>query len=438
MNTSSNTEAALGASAPLYALYVFFQSSPAIWSLIAIFSSIVSYLFLASPKIQSSSSKAERAKAMKAAFKAIENRAAAPKNVENAALSNTMQISKLWIYPIKSIRGCPVSHAVLTREGFYLDRKFMLLKDLEETPRKLQNMHVPAFPSMSLFHTAIEGDKLIVSYRRPGTAHPTGATLEVPLEPSNLESLQKLPINMHSSHTTAYDLGAEPSKWFSDRFGFKVVLAYWGGNPRPVLGNLPGQPTNQGRKKKTVVAQTARRIPVLRSLLGDDDDGIIAFNDCAPYLVINERSVADVSTRLPEHMEMDHTKFRANIVVTGSEAAFEEDFWGELTFGGGGGEESSKIILTGNCARCKSLNVDYRTGEAGKGKDGEILKLLQKDRRVDAGTKYSPIFGRYGFAGRESEGRVLSVGDEVLVSRRNDERTVFYWPGISSVNPSDW
>ncbi|TVY92725.1 Mitochondrial amidoxime reducing component, partial [Lachnellula willkommii] len=334
MNTSSNTEAALGASAPLYALYVFFQSSPAIWSLIAVFSSIVSYLFLAGPKIQSSSSKAERAKAMKQAFKAIENRAAAPKNVE---------VGKASVLII----GCPVSHAVLTREGFYLDRKFMLLKDLEETPRKLQNMHVPAFPSMSLFHTAIEGDTLIVSYRSPGTAHPTGATLEVPLEPSNLESLQKLPINMHSSHTTAYDLGAEPNKWFSDRFGFKVVLAYWGGNPRPVLGNLPGQPANQGRKKKSVVAQTARRIPVLRTLLGDDDDGIIAFNDCAPYLVINERSVADVSTRLPAHMEMDHTKFRANIVVTGSDAAFEEDFWGELTLEGRG-EESSTIILTGN------------------------------------------------------------------------------------------
>ncbi|TVY35045.1 Mitochondrial amidoxime reducing component [Lachnellula subtilissima] len=413
MNTSSNTETALGALMPLYALYAFFQSSPAMWSLIAVSSSIISYVFFASPNIQSSSSKAQRAKAMKQAFKAIENRTIAPKNVE---------ASKLWIYPIKSIRGCPVSQAVLTREGFYLDRRFMLLKDLEETPRKLQNMHVPAFPSMSLFHTEIRGDKLIVSYRSPGTADPTGETLEVPLEPSNLESLERLPINMHSSRTTAYNLGTECNKWFSDRFGFKVVLAYWGGNPRPVLGNLPGQPANQGRKKNIVV-ETVSRIPVLRSLVGDDDDGIIAFNDCAPYLVINEKSVADVSTRLPEDMEMDHTKFRANIVVKGSNEAFEEDFWGELSFG-----DDSKIILTGNCARCNSLNVDYNTGEAGKGKDGEILKLLQKDRRVDAGTKYSPVFGRYGFAGRESEGRVLSVGDEVLVSRKNDERTVFCKP----------
>ncbi|TVY30242.1 Mitochondrial amidoxime reducing component [Lachnellula hyalina] len=431
MNTSSNTETTLGASMPLYALYAFFQSSPATWSLIAVSSSIISYLFFASPILQSSSSKAQRAKVMKQAFKAIENQTIAPKNVETSKLkvapSNTMQISKLWIYPIKSIRGCPVSQAVLTREGFYLDRRFMLLKDLEETPRKLQNMHVPAFPNMSLFHTEIRGETLIVSYRSPGTADPTGETLEVPLEPSNLESLERLPINMHGSHTTAYDLGTECSKWFSDRFGFKVVLAYWGGNPRPVLGNLPGQPANQGRKKKNIVVETVSRIPVLRSLVDDDDDGIIAFNDCAPYLVINEKSVADVSTRLPEDMEMDHTKFRANIVVKGSSKAFEEDFWGELSFG-----DDSKIILTGNCARCNSLNVDYNTGEAGKGKDGEIIKLLQKDRRVDPGTKYSPVFGRYGFASRESEGRVLSVGDEVLVSRKNDERTVFYWPGIST------
>jgi uncharacterized protein YcbX len=296
----------------------------------------------------------------------------------------------------------------------------MLLKDHEETPRKLQNMHISHFPTMSLFHTAIEGDKLIVSYRAPGTTEPSGETLEILLEPSNIEKLEKLPIDMHNSHTTAYDMGEKCSKWLSERFSFKVILAYWGGNPRPVLGNLPGQPANQKRKERNAVAKVISKVPVIGSLVGDDDDGIIAFNDCAPFLVINENSVADVSTRLPEDIEMDYTKFRANIMVKGSDTAFEEDFWGELTFG-----EDSRIILTGNCARCKSLNVDYNTGAAGKGKDGEILKLLQKDRRVDPGMKYSPIFGRYGFASKDSEGKVLSIGDEVFISRKNEERTVF-------------
>lgn len=296
----------------------------------------------------------------------------------------------------------------------------MLLKDPGETTRKLQNMHVPSFPSMSLFHTAIEGDKLIVSYRAPGTMEPSSETLEVPLEPNNLEKLKRVPVNMHGSHTVSYDMGEDCSKWLSERFGFKVILAYWGGNPRPVLGNLPGQPANQPRKERILIIKVLSQVPVIGKLIGDDDDGIIAFNDCAPYLVVSEKSTEEVSTRLPEDMEMDHTKFRANIVVKGSEIAFEEDFWGELTFG-----EDSRIVLTGNCGRCKSLNVDYNTGAAGKGKDGEILKLLQKDRRVDPGMKYSPIFGRYGFASKDSEGKVLSVGDEVTISRKNDERTVF-------------
>jgi len=44
---------------------------------------------------------------------------------------------------------------------------------------------------------------------------------------------------------------------------------------------------------------------------------------------------------------------------------------------------------------------------------------------VDLGMKYSPIFGRYGFVSKPSEGKILSVGDKVVVSRRLDERTRF-------------
>jgi uncharacterized protein YcbX len=117
---------------------------------------------------------------------------------------------------------------------------------------------------------------------------------------------------------------------------------------------------------------------------------------------------------------MDISKFRANIVLKSSPGAFIEDFWGELTF-----EDSTRVILTGNCARCISLNVDYETGKSGTGRAGEVLKLLNKDRRIDLGAKYSPVFGRYGFVSKKSEGSTLSVGDGVVVSRTNEERTRF-------------
>lgn len=113
---------------------------------------------------------------------------------------------------------------------------------------------------------------------------------------------------------------------------------------------------------------------------------------------------------------MDLTKFRSNIVIQTTEPAYAEDYWSELTF-----ENEARILLTGNCGRCMSLNVDYETGK----QEGVMLKLLQRDRRVDAGMKYSPIFGRYGFVGKGGEGRVVRVGESVWVSGRNEERTRF-------------
>lgn len=312
---------------------------------------------------------------------------------------------------------------MLTQEGFYLDRRFMLLKDHEQTPQKLENMAISKFSIMCLFHTSIKNNMLIVTYRAPGSNSNSEAdSIEIPLDPESFGDLEKIPVVMHGSPTTGYNMGEKYGKWLSERFGFKVILAFWGGNARPVLGNLPGKPTSQGPKPQSAISKVLSSVPVIGPFLEQDSDGI-AFNDCAPYLVISDSSVADVTARLPADVEMDLTKFRANIVLSGSPAAYAEDFWGELTFGGE--REGKRILLTGNCGRCKSLNVDYTTGESGTGRDGEVLKLLQSDRRVDPGMKYSPIFGRYGFVGKGGEGCVLRVGDEVVVSRKNEERTKF-------------
>ena len=239
-------------------------------------------------------------------------------------------------------------------------------------------------------------------------------------------------VDMYGSTSTAYDMGARFNEWFSQHFGFEVILAYWGHNTRPVLGNLPKQPINQGPRPKSLLTNILNYVPILGSVLrAGDAEEVIAFNDCAPYLIITSASAQNVSSRLSEGEEMDITKFRANIILHGSPAAFDEDFWAELNINGSEGsantqaKNGTKIILTSNCLRCESLNVDYETGKFGEGKAGEVLKLLSRDRRVDMGIKYSPVFGRYGFLGRGGEGCVLRVGDGVSVGRRNEVRTKF-------------
>lgn len=119
---------------------------------------------------------------------------------------------------------------------------------------------------------------------------------------------------------------------------------------------------------------------------------------------------------------MDITKFRANIVVSGVEKPYEEDFWAELRVG-----KDITVKLTQNCARCATLNVNYATGKSGESEAGRILKMLSKDRRVDPGAKWSPIFGKYGFVVSTTggaDGVIIKVGDEVQVVKRNSERTV--------------
>ncbi|KAF7886070.1 hypothetical protein EAF00_010173 [Botryotinia globosa] len=352
-----------------------------------------------------------------------------------------MTISQLYIYPIKSLRGCSLPSATLTKEGFSYDRKFMLLRIRDPNSKwgRYQNMHISEFPEMALFHTSITDSTLRVTYHAPSsspqtpvTPHPT---LTIHLSPSTLSHLSEISITMHKSPMTAYDMGSIYNKWFSQCFKYPVLLAYAGPNRRLVLGNIPGKPAAYTPPTRPIL----QKIPLLNSLLPTPKPPSIIFNDCAPYLIITQSSCDDVTSRLPSSSpKMDITKFRANIIISGSPRPYDEDYWGGLTFSSSSSSDPNssspkEILLTANCGRCVSLNVDHETGTSAP-KEKEVLKLLMKDRRVDDGMKYSPIFGRYGFLGNGdvNEGKVLRVGDAVQVSRRNGERTRFYWPGLST------
>lgn len=289
--------------------------------------------------------------------------------------------------------------------------------------RRLENMHITFFPEMGLFLTELRIDHkgaisgtVIVTYHSPGQTQ--GRDIEIPLQPETT-SLEVVDVVMHSSPTKAYDMGSQYNRWFSECFGYEVVLVYLGENLRPVLGNLsPNAANGQSAKSSSWFSSVASNIPLLGTSTKENEG--ITFADCAPFLVVTEESVADVSTRLPDGEEMDITKFRPNIVLSGSSNAWDEDFWGGIRVRG-----DLDIILTQNCVRCVSLNVDYATGKPATGEAGSILKKLMKDRRVDPGTKYSPVFGRYGFLAKEVEGMAITIGDEVTVTKKNAERTQF-------------
>ncbi|KAF1820739.1 uncharacterized protein K489DRAFT_361229 [Dissoconium aciculare CBS 342.82] len=360
-----------------------------------------------------------------------------------------MQISRLLTYPIKSLRAVELESSELTQLGFPYDRRFMLLevtKDTDDGKVKYENIHIAIYYKAALFRQRLslpgpdpiaEPGEITVSFHPPdddGDGH-TPREIVVPLTPGNTADLEVIEVVMHQSATRAYLMGQKYTDFFSACFGMPVVLAYLGEHQRPVrMSHDVRDPTTSGpwqeQEKNSWLGSLSSMTASASSYIlggGAKSEPRITFADCAPYLVASERSLEDLHRRLPEGELMDITKFRPNIVVSGADEPWEEDFWTELTVAG-----TTRIACVQNCGRCLSINVDYATGAGGVSAAGKMLKLMQKDRRVDPGMKYSPIFGRYAFIGSEAQGHSIRVGDVVKVSKRTEQRTVF---GMSSPWP---
>lgn len=288
---------------------------------------------------------------------------------------------------------------------------------------KLKKMQLSEHAELSLFEQKLDGEQIIVRYVVP--EHPLRPTeelpesnLEVPVSP-DMTSLEVIEVDLHGSPAIAYRMGQQYDSWFSACFGFACILVYIGDGKRPVLGTtLP---------PKAPQSQTGGWFSkITSSVLGSSsqDEAWLTFTDVAPFMVATEASLRNVSARMSDGSQVDMCKFRPNIVVDG-EDEWSEDYWAELTFKG-----EDRLLLTGNCGRCTSLNVDYDTGRPAAGEQGAVLKKLMKDRRVDKGVKYSPIFGRYGFLPPGETGFAISVGDEVAVAQRQEERSTWDWPGL--------
>ncbi|KAI6758544.1 hypothetical protein HG530_010784 [Fusarium avenaceum] len=336
-----------------------------------------------------------------------------------------LQITQLYVYPVKGIRGCATSEARLSPYGFEGDRTFCLQKVRrnEGSEPSYETMLIGYDLKLALFAASIDYDngQVVVKW----TGDKTDDSIQFPMKPS-IVGRKTIDTNLHMSKTKAYDMGDELSKWFSDRLAQDVRLVYIGNQSRDVLGSLA--PHSSGALKAGFFM---RRIMNSIPLFAYPPERI-AFNDLAHYLVVTEESNDEVSSRLDDGLSMDITKFRPNIVVRGASRPFAEDFWGELTFEGG-----VTMELTANCFRCQSITVDYETGKTATDDRGKVWKKLNKDRRVDKGAKYSPVFGRYGFCYGNDINKSLTVGQRVDVTGINEQRTTFDWPHLTTFGVSE-
>jgi len=240
-----------------------------------------------------------------------------------------MHLSGLFLYPVKSLRGCSVARGEIDALGVVGDRRFMIVDESGKflTQRSLARM--------ALIKTALTRDSLLLS------AHET-PTIGIERIGNSTTPTRIVEI-WGNKDLSADDCGDEPAKWLSHFLGTACRLVRIGTSFKRPLPKAPFHSTET------------------TSLV-----------DAYPLLLVGDGSLGELNARLQGQggLPVPMNRFRPNLVISDC-SAFEEDTWtrfrlGEITF-----------RTAGPCARCIVTTTDQMSGVRGK----EPLRTLSTFRR---------------------------------------------------------
>jgi uncharacterized protein YcbX len=245
----------------------------------------------------------------------------------------SVTISELYSYPIKSLPGLSLNTMELLPDGPRFDRQWLLIDEMGRflTQRQL--------PQLSQFKLNLFSNKITLEYQDQGqiafrTDEFTGESIDA---------------FVWRSEMPAYEVRSEVSQWFSQLLQREVRLV-----------RLSDQAT--------------------REFHPDFPDRYVRFVDQHPLLILSEASLELLSTKVGRKMEA--LRFRPNIVLKGS-GPHDEDGWESIRSDGG---IEFKAIKP--CSRCTITTVDLKTGKSGP----EPLKTLASYRRSGSAIAFGYYF----------------------------------------------
>jgi len=268
-------------------------------------------------------------------------------------------LSRLFIHPVKSMRGVHLSHAQTLESGLAFDRIFMVTE--------LDGTFVTArqYPEMVRFTPALLPDGL--SLQAPDGSQATIRFSDF--------AAQEAPTEVWGNHFTARIAPEAINAWLSAFF------------PRPV-------------QLRWVGPQPSRRVKRFSEVP-------LGFADGFPFLLVNHASLQDLQQRSPASVRAE--QFRANLIVSGA-PAWDEDSWATVQIG------DVIFDVPKPCSRCVLTTVGTESGR--KHPDGEPLKTLQGFRSAQDGS--GDIDFGLNLIARGSG--IVRVGDEVQVLARHTPR----------------
>uniref|UniRef100_F7GA26 Mitochondrial amidoxime reducing component 2 n=1 Tax=Macaca mulatta TaxID=9544 RepID=F7GA26_MACMU len=277
-------------------------------------------------------------------------------------------VAKLWIYPVKSCKGVPVSEAECTamglRSGNLRDRFWLVINQEGNMVTARQE------PRLVLISLTCDGDTLTLSaaYTKD---------LLLPIKTPTTNAVRKC--RVHGLEIEGRDCGEAAAQWITSFLKSQSYrLVHFEPHMRP---RHPHQIADLFRPKDQ-----------------------IAYSDTSPFMILSEASLADLNSRLEKKVKA--TNFRPNIVISGCDV-YAEDSWDQLLIG----DVELKRLMA--CSRCILTTVDPDTGVMSR---KEPLETLKSYRQCDPSERKlygkSPLFGQYFVL--ENPG-TIKVGDPVYL-----------------------
>lgn len=264
-----------------------------------------------------------------------------------------MQLTDLYLYPLKSCAPLPVDAAAVEPRGLAGDRRWMLV---DPDNRFITGRQ---FPRITLIQATPNAAGLALS--APGMA---------PMQAAAPQHDADAMVEIWNEPVPAAVASDEAAAWLGRFLGTPARLVYMGDSVR-----------------RPVDPDCSRE--------GD----IVSFADSCPLMLIGRASLESLNSRLEAPVGM--TRFRPNVVVD-TQDAHAEDAWSRIAIG------EVEFDVAKACTRCNFVNIDPAIGE--KSRNGEPLKTLTGYRRFDDGVR----FGRHliprsaGMLRRGDPVRVLS------------------------------
>jgi uncharacterized protein len=238
-----------------------------------------------------------------------------------------MEISGLFIYPVKSLGGVSLESSEVGLKGLKYDRRYVLVDE------KGVFVSQRTVAKMCLFQPTITEDGFEILNTQNNTR------LNIPFELKNGETIK---VKVWDDEIECIVAEEVINLWFSASLGMKLRLCY--------------QPDDSTRK-----------IDPRYSLTENDETSL---SDGYPILIISEESIEEINRQCLE--KIDIKRFRPNIIIKGI-SPFAEDDLGEFSI--------NDVEMAGvkKCARCQVINIDFETAKSGK----EPLRALSNFRKID-------------------------------------------------------